>query len=166
MVCHNKTNRFGPTCLSLLAVLSLAACGGDVPEEQRETTPPADQGATAPITAPTTTPAIADPEASEIPASLQGRWGLGVADCTPGRADAKGLLIIGPQRLEFYESVGILDKIKKREPEQLRALFNFTGEGMSWEREMLLEAKDNGSTLVRQDFEDGIEQEALHYKRC
>src|SRR5437868_4439151 len=39
-----------------------------------------------------------------IPAALQGRWGLAPNDCTSTRGDAKGLLVIGPDQLTFYES--------------------------------------------------------------
>src|SRR5215210_8614734 len=42
--------------------------------------------------------------ASAIPASLHGRWGLTPADCTSTRGDAKGLLIVGPDEIRFYES--------------------------------------------------------------
>src|SRR3954452_16808212 len=42
--------------------------------------------------------------ASAIPPALHGRWGLTPMDCTSTRGDAKGLLIVGPADLKFYES--------------------------------------------------------------
>src|SRR5690349_16626028 len=49
-------------------------------------------------------PATGTQSVEAIPASLQGRWGLSPMDCTSTRGDAKGLLIIGPADLKFYES--------------------------------------------------------------
>src|SRR4029078_3168527 len=42
--------------------------------------------------------------AATIPPAPQGRWGLAPADCMPGSSNAKGLLVISPTELRFYES--------------------------------------------------------------
>src|SRR5690606_28534444 len=100
------------------------------------------------------TPAAEADQASAagIPEALRGRWGLVAADCEPGRSDAKGLLVVSADKLEFYESVGTLGEASERTPQRLRASFAFTGEGMSWTRDMLLEAQAGGKTLLRQEF--------------
>lgn len=108
----------------------------------------------------------ADAVAEGIPHTLRGRWGLVAADCEPGRADAKGLLVVTADQLKFYESVGTLGDAAERSPERLRANFAFTGEGMSWNRDMLLEVRDGGKALVRQEFGADAAPEPLRYTRC
>lgn len=108
----------------------------------------------------------AETAADDIPEVLRGRWGLVAADCEPGRADAKGLLVISADQLRFYESVGTLGAATERTPDRLRADFAFTGEGMTWNRDMLLEAQDGGKALVRQEFDADAAPEPLRYMRC
>ena len=103
-------------------------------------------------TTPTGTPsetATADEEASgtTIPTAIQGRWGMVPADCTSTRGDAKGLLTITGNTLKFYESVGTLGTIKSRAENSLRADFAFSGEGMTWSRDVELSVA--GDTLTR-----------------
>jgi hypothetical protein len=93
-----------------------------------------------------------DAAPTEIPAPLRGRWGLVPADCTSTRGDAKGLLTITADKLEFYESVGTLDTIMDAEPTRIRATFDFEGEGMTWQREVVLDVQDDGATLIRREY--------------
>ena len=99
-----------------------------------------------------------------IPATLRGRWGLVAADCEPGRADAKGLMVVSGDKLEFYESVGTLGTASERLPQSIRAGFAFTGEGMTWTREMVLET--DGETLTRTEFGPEAMPEPLRYTKC
>ena len=101
-----------------------------------------------------------------IPAALQGRWGMVPADCTSTRGDAKGLLTIDGKTLQFYESVGTLGEVKEHSDTHLRAAFAFTGEGMSWTREEMLDVKDNGKTLVRQEYGEDAQPGPLQYSKC
>jgi hypothetical protein len=101
-----------------------------------------------------------------IPEPFRGRWGLVAADCEPGRADAKGLLVVSADQLKFYESVGKLGEASERLPEQLRAQFAFSGEGMTWNREMSLAVRDSGKTLVRQEFGPEAAPAPFRYMRC
>src|SRR5690606_9685670 len=131
----------------ILALAALAACDGGTQsaevaaEEARADGNTVGGGA---VSQPNTAepPNGADPEASEIPAATRGRWGLAAADCEPARSDAKGLLTIDATRLEFYESVGTLDAIEEAGPTRIRAAFDFEGEGMTWEREIVLDVQD------------------------
>lgn len=104
--------------------------------------------------------------AAGIPEALRGRWGLVAADCEPGRGDAKGLLVVSADKLEFYESVGTLGEASERTPQRLRASFAFTGEGMSWTRDMLLEAQAGGKALLRQEFGADSAPDPFRYMRC
>ena len=163
------------------ALVVLTACGGgdsegpDQPAMQtgadppaqtaRPATPePAGSGLSGPdAREPAETGAIAD---ADIPSALRGRWGLVAADCEPGRPDAKGLLTIDARSLEFYESVGTLDKIEDFAPMRIRAIFDFTGEGMEWEREMVIQAQDGGNALVRREYGADAAPEPLRYGKC
>ena len=148
-----------------LAMLSaLAACDGNAPETDQaaepETTEPAE-----PVPADTLS-SSPSPAANAIPAVIQGRWGLVAADCEPGRDDAKGLLTITANKLDFYESVGTLDDIKELGDTRIRAEFDFIGEGQEWQRDMTLEARDSGTVLIRR--EDGVDAAPgeFRYMKC
>lgn len=139
---------------ALPALLALAACDSGA----QDTAAP-----TAPAVTATPTPS---PTASTIPAAIQGRWGLVAADCEPGRDDAKGLLTIGTAKLEFYESVGTLSKIADADDSHVRAVFDFTGEGMTWERDELLEVQPGGRALSRREYGQDAAPEPFRYTRC
>ncbi|MBA2919918.1 hypothetical protein GON01_07615 [Sphingomonas sp. MAH-20] len=94
---------------------------------------------------------------------MQGRWGLVPADCTSTRGDAKGLLTITGDTLQFYESRAKLAKIVGNWPEKLKAEFAFTGEGQSWTRTETLSLTNSSNTLVREDEELA---QPLRYSRC
>ena len=70
--------------------------------------------------------------ASAIPAALHGRWGLSPGDCTSTRGDAKGLLIVGPNELNFYESRAVPGSNTQAAADSIRGDFHFTGEGQTW----------------------------------
>ena len=94
--------------LPFAMVCGLAACDGAPTETDQAAAPDAPEiAAPAPPETSTVSPS---PAASTIPAVIQGRWGLVAADCEPGRDDAKGLLTISANELDFYESVGTLDE--------------------------------------------------------
>src|SRR3954464_6161192 len=99
--------------------------------------PPADTRPAAPLPAPET----------KIPAALQGRWGLTPADCVPGRADAKGLLIVTSDDLHFYESRAVPAADVVSDGDSISGNFAFTGEGQSWTKYEAL--KVNKTVLTR-----------------
>jgi len=103
---------------------------------------------------------------NSIPRALRGRWGMVKNDCTSTHGDAKGLMEITAARLTFYESRGMLAKISEIEPTRLRALYNFEGEGQTWQRDMVLEVQDGGHSLVRKEYGDGGAADSYHYTRC
>jgi hypothetical protein len=106
------------------------------------------------------------PAAAQIPAAVQGRWGLVANDCDPARDDAKGLLTIGPDTLRFYESRAMLGSIEELDATRIRAKFEFTGEGMTWTRDELLDAQDGGKTLIRREYGADAAPGPLRYMRC
>jgi hypothetical protein len=156
--------------LPMAALAALAACNSGEPEPAA----PAESGIAA-ASAPTATP-VATPTTSaltkdqfedmDLPVALHGRWGMGTADCDPTRDDAKGLMVVGPRRLEFYESVGTLDDLDEFEPTRIRGDFDFTGEGMEWDRSVTLELQDNGSTLIRRESGSDAEPGPYRYTKC
>ncbi len=100
-----------------------------------------------------------------IPAAVQGRWGLTAADCTSTKGDAKGLLTIDATTLRFYESLGKLARVRERDASRIVADYKFTGEGMNWDRLMVLDAQ-GGDTLIRRDYGEGAAAGPLRYTRC
>lgn len=101
-----------------------------------------------------------------IPPALRGRWGMVKNDCTSTHGDAKGLLEISATKLTFYESRGTLGKVSEIEPTRLRALYNFEGEGQTWQINMLLEVQDGGKSLIRKEYGEASVPESYHYSRC
>ena len=164
---------------SLLAAASMAVAGcaerDPVAEEARNVVglPPADQVAgardgnpsadgSAPANVTTTTAQNAKPApAAAIPSALHGRWGLTPADCTSTRGDNKGLLIIGPEQLQFYESRATPVANVKSAVDTFSADFAFTGEGQSWTRFQTLALQ--GEKLVRTESSP---MASFTYARC
>ncbi|WP_120717491.1 hypothetical protein [Tsuneonella amylolytica] len=155
-----------------IPLLALAACSrapGEPAPAAEDTAIPVEpdgsigDGAT-PLPETTATPAPAGEVAATIPAALHGRWGMVPADCTSTRGDAKGLLTIGPKTLKFYESVGTLALETARGEGMIRGQFEFSGEGMTWTRDVTLSA--TGDTLTR--TERGGEEPGgpFTYTRC
>jgi hypothetical protein len=150
--------------LPLLALAALAACDGST-QGADEPASPGDTTTVSP--SPTPEPAAAEtPAPTEIPVAIRGRWGLVPADCTSTRGDAKGLLTIAGDKLEFYESVGTLDTIMEAEPTRIRAAFDFEGEGMTWQREVVLDVQDSGATLIRRDYGEDAAPGPFRYAKC
>ncbi|MXP42003.1 hypothetical protein GRI75_10165 [Altererythrobacter soli] len=151
--------------IAAVAALPLSSCG-----DASEPAPTPEQtGAVADVSAPETAPIEATPAPGEmpdlqtIPAAIQGRWALTEADCTAARGAATGLLRIGPETLTFYESAGTLADIEEANANRIRAEFSFTGEGMTWSRDITLELQDGGAALVRREHGEGA---AFRYSKC
>lgn len=154
-----------------LALLALAACNSGEPEPAAtEGAPAAEPTAATPLPSmvPPVTPETpsAQVTANQIPAAMQGRWGLVPADCEAGRADAKGLLEIGPTRLKFYESMGTLTTITEGTDSRIRGKFSFMGEGMEWQRDQVLDLQDGGKTLIRREYGEDAAPGPLKYTKC
>lgn len=170
-----------PSRILLLSalLLPLAACSSEKPASDREESPMNEQvrpepapeqnkgaeSASTPSTASAPQPDKTRHD-SQIPVSVQGRWGLVAADCTSKRGDAKGLLTIDSTSLRFYESVGELKGVRERDSSRIVGEFLFSGEGESWSRVMTLDAQDAGQTLIRRENGEGAAPGPLRYTRC
>lgn len=153
----------------LPALLVLAACDNGTQSADITAEEAAAQGDLAENSSVAPTPSPPDtgtPAPTAIPDVLRGRWGLVPADCTSTRGDAKGLLTITADKLQFYESVGTLDTIMEAEPNRIRASFGFEGEGMTWQREVVLDAQDDGATLVRREYGEDAAPGPFRYTKC
>ena len=160
---------FAPPLLATISLLTLAACDGATPEsgEDADVTGEETTATAGPLPTGTPTPVpTTSPAATTIPSAIQGRWGLVAADCEAGRADAKGLLTISATKLQFYESVGTLAAIEEAGDTRVRANFDFTGEGMTWKREVVLDVQDAGKTLIRREYGDDAAPGAFRYTKC
>jgi hypothetical protein len=106
---------------------------------------------------------IVPPATLAIPAAFRGRWGMVPEDCTSTRGDAKGLLVIEPTAINFFESRGTLTKVTGDFPENFTGTFAFTGEGENWTNSQNLKLTDSSNKLIRK--QSGIAQ-PFTYKRC
>lgn len=103
---------------------------------------------------------------NEIPAAMQGRWGMVAADCTSTKGDAKGLIEIGPMNLKFYESIARLMSVAEDTKTHIKATFAWSGEGQDWTNEATLDLKDEGKTLVMTQQGKDAAPAPLTYSRC
>ena len=152
---------------SAALLLALGACSGKSDNDQQ----PVKEGADSVVAEtpaqpapPPDAPAVGAP--TKIPDGMTGRWGLVSADCTSKNGDNKGLITVSDNQIKFYESVGKLANITEGDENKIRANFDFTGEGMSWKREMTMEVQDSGKTLMRQEFGEDAMPNPLKYSRC
>ena len=155
------------TLAGLTFVAALSACSSE------PVAPPTDSGTDMPSPAVTGLAASASPTASApaesgstIPVAAQGRWGLVHKDCTSKLGDNKGLITISSTSIRFYESTGKLGAITERSDTSIRAAFAFTGEGMEWNRDMILDVKDAGKSLIRREYGQDAAPGPLQYTRC
>ena len=147
--------------VSLLMCIALSACGkgGPVDDKAGNTTglpagdrrgpdatgaPPA---SAAQVSSATTAAAAAAPTPPRIPAAFHGRWVMAPADCTSTRGDAKGLLVITPTEIRFYESRAVPAADVTTSADSIRGDFTFTGEGQTWTKFEALRL--DGQGLVR-----------------
>ena len=152
-----------------LPLLSIAACGKPHPvdESQARATQMLPQvNARAPTATGephvATAPGRALPaSAAQIPAALQGRWGLSPADCTTTHGDAKGLLIVSPGELRFYESRAVPASEVDSDSRSIVGNFAFAGEGQSWTKYEALKVDRN--ILVRTEMNPTA---SFSYAKC
>lgn len=165
-----KRTTFG---ITIAGALALAACSpepagnaaGEEPEVDAADTPAAETPAAVPAQE-EAVPAPEETVAAAIPATAHGRWGLVPGDCTSTKGDAKGLLIVEADKLRFYESVGRLGEVSESGPNRIRATFSFSGEGMTWTRDEVLEVQDGGKTLIRREYGDDAAPSPFKYAKC
>ncbi len=105
-------------------------------------------------------------ELQVLPDHMRGRWGLVAEDCGPGRADAKGLMVVTARHLTFYESRATLREVDRLGPETVEAEFSYTGEGMTWSQDVSLTLSDDGQSLRRQETGPDAGPVDLTYQRC
>ena len=139
----------------LFAIAALAACNRPDPVADNvnnvEALPTVNEPAPNPTGAPPANAAESEgpipAAAGTMPGALHGRWGLTPADCTSTRGDAKGLLIVEPDKLRFYESRAVPSPGIQVAPDSVSGNFAFTGEGQEWVKYESLERQ--GDKLMR-----------------
>lgn len=153
---------------ALALPLLLAACAQDEPA-------PADpgvdepSGASVPEASPSMVPPAPGPgiaPAEIIPAAMQGRWGMTANDCDPARPDNKGLMVVGANALQFYESRGTVGQVIASDANKRTLAVAYTGEGMEWETQEVLSLAAGGQTLTRQQRDENGTHGPFTYRRC
>lgn len=135
--------------LSSLCAMPLAACsgGGDNGDD-----------ATANIAAPAPGNAIAaappgEPRRLEaIPEDFLGAWNFALEDC--GEAASEGGLVMGADRIEYYESVATVEAVSSAAEGSIMVTAGFTGEGETWTERLGYELNATGDRLTT-TTEDG-----------
>ena len=135
----------------LIVSILLAACGKPDPVDDKAKNtaglPAGDQrapdatGAPPRSATPTGTAAAPASAAPAIPAALHGRWAMAPDDCTSTRGDAKGLIVITPTEIRFYESRAVPGANANASVDSIRGDFTFTGEGQTWTKFEALQLK-------------------------
>ena len=150
------------------AMPAVAACSGRDPVDDKAKNtaglPSINEPAPDAISAPPANTVAAQPLPSteaKVPAPLHGRWGLTPADCTSTRGDAKGLLIVAPADLKFYESRAVPGLDTQTSADSINGEFAFTGEGQTWTKFQALELQ--GQQLVRTESNP---MASFTYARC
>jgi len=153
--------------LAVFLMLTVLACGKRDPVDSQANAAelpaindqvPNATGAPPEKAAPATEP---EAPAIAIPAALHGRWGLTPMDCASTRGDAKGLLLVGPSEVRFYESRAVPAQDAQSGTDSISGDFSFTGEGQTWTKFEALELK--GHELVRTDSNP---MASFTYARC
>lgn len=158
------------TIVGLVLVGAVAGCSKSAPDDSHTATPE-EQSSAMPTMTPSTA-SVPEPEATtdlaknEIPANLQGRWGLTMVDCTGDPSIAKGLMDVAGKTLKFYESTATLKQVSSVAPYAVDGQFAFTGEGQNWNLKVALSSRDGGKTLVRKDTGADAMPGTLTYMRC
>ena len=101
-----------------------------------------------------------------IPASIRGRWALDASDCPKRPGTDLTALTIDAAKLRFHESHGELARVRERDASRIVADYKFSGEGMEWDRLMVLDAQDSGKILIRRDYGQGAAPGVMRYTRC
>jgi len=106
-----------------------------------------------------------------IPAAIRGRWALDASDCPKRPGTDLTALVIDAANLRFHESHGELARVREIDPRRIVADYKFSGEGIEWNRLMLLDVQDGGRMLIRRDYGEGAAGEGaaaapMRYTRC
>ena len=162
--------------ITFATFLFLAACNGGEGEEGNnssvagqvmEQTPSNLQddpnNSVVPLSPPPPQPAQSASPVAALPAEFHGRWGMVANDCAPGRADAKGLMIVAADGMRFYESRARVESARTPRPGTVELDLAFTGEGQEWKRTETLTIQDGGRTLVREEQKPAG---SFRYTRC
>ena len=155
--------------ISCVLLLVMSACGGSDPVDKHAARAAAaipDVNAPAPSATgephkDTTAAKPLPAPAAKVPAALQGRWGLTPADCSGDPSAAKGLLVVTPDELQFYESKAVPSSDVAADAGSISGTFAFTGEGQSWTRYEAL--KLNKNMLTRTEIKPTA---SFTYAKC
>lgn len=158
----------------LAAPLALVGCSDPSPEPDASATPSlapvvSESEAMAPPVAPgasAAAPVDAPVANASFPQAMRGKWAMNQADCDPATGADKGALTIGEKSVKFYESMADLGNAKIATPTEVRAVFDYEGEGMKWQREASYKLEDGGKTLVLTEFGEDAPQGPRRHSRC
>ena len=154
-----------PLCSALpLALLAFAGCTAadeTAPQDDEKMIPVEPDGGIGDGAEP-----IPEIKQLAIPRALHGRWGLVSGDCTDEDGDAKGALEISATKLRFYESQAGVAEVKVKGDDSIRAVFDFSGEGQNWQRDINLHLNESRNRLIREEYGKDAMSDPLTYTKC
>jgi hypothetical protein len=146
----------GPVAKGAGKTVALTTTSQPTPHANANGAPPANRAA-----AEVTQASAAAEPAVKLPAAMLGRWALAPGDCTSTRGDAKGLLVVAPQELRFYESRAVPTPDVQVDARSAAGTFHFTGEGQRWAKYEALQLQK--TMLVRTESNPTA---SFTYARC
>ena len=160
------------------ALLMLAACSGGQDDDtatesdpnpapvQKVERPAPTEAPNADVAVPTSVDAGSEADGKSIPVAIRGRWALDASDCPKRPGTDLTALTIDAANLRFHESHGELARIRQSDARRIVADYKFSGEGMEWNRLIVLDAQDGGNILIRRDHGEGAAAGPMRYTRC
>jgi len=100
------------------------------PPGERVTLPPASAPPGAADTGPVVPVPPPSPQPGAIPSAYHGEWNIDPSACGTGLHDSR--LVIGPRRLQFYESSGDVRTVRVSGERRITVTSDFSGEGETW----------------------------------
>jgi hypothetical protein len=98
---------------------------------------------------------------NRMPQPFVGRWGLTSEDCTGTAGNNKGLMVIAPDLISFYEARAAVRDLQVISPTEVRVTLALTREGQDWTQETPLKFEEGGTKLSRL-----VDGRKLQYGRC
>ena len=151
-----------PSAISLLLpiVAVLTACSSESEQAEPDAPPPTAVASNEVDPAPILTPV----EVTAIPARFLGVWDSVEGNCT---ATSDLRMDVRPREIEFYESLGTVEKVTVESPQAALITLDMAGEGETWQVTNRFVLIEGGARLVAEPVgEDDGNYKPMPLKKC
>ena len=73
---------------------------------------------------------------------------------------------VTPRTLRFYEAQAAVSEVKVKGDDSIRAIFDFSGEGQNWQRDINLHLNESRNRLIREEYGEDAMSDPLTYTKC